>query len=119
MHKVAFILHKQTTNVSTTFSNDCLSIFSRFEKRSDIKKYFSSTSLVRGPKADVCDNDIRWQVSGMAVYTEGGVFRRLFRGDFAFSALTLLVGRQEGHPACNKLSVVICLERGADLHMPS
>jgi len=40
-----------------------------------------------------------------------------------FSALTLLVGRQEGHPACKKLSgevrVVICLERGADLHMPS
>ena len=37
-------------------------------------------------------------------------------------ALTLLVGRQEGHPACKKLSgggagVVICLERGADLHM--
>ena len=39
----------------------------------------------------------------------------------AFSALTLLVGRQEGHPACKKLSggagVVICLERDADLHM--
>jgi len=40
----------------------------------------------------------------------------------AFSALTLFVGRQEGHPACKKLSggvagVVICLERGADLHM--
>ena len=40
-----------------------------------------------------------------------------------FSALTLLVGRQEGHPACKKLGewwgagVVICLERGADLHM--
>jgi len=37
-------------------------------------------------------------------------------------AVTLLVGRQEGHPACKKLSggvlgVVICLERGADLHM--
>jgi len=35
----------------------------------------------------------------------------------AFSALTLLVGRQEGHPACKKLSggvlawLVICLER--------
>jgi len=34
---------------------------------------------------------------------------------FAFSALMLLVGRQEGHPACKKLSgvgagVVICLE---------
>ena len=40
---------------------------------------------------------------------------------FAFSALTLLVGRQEGHPACKKLSggvlVWLCLERGADLHM--
>jgi len=39
----------------------------------------------------------------------------------AFSALTLLVGRQEGHPARKKLEslgagVVICLERGADLH---
>jgi len=41
---------------------------------------------------------------------------------FAFSALTLLVGRQEGHPACKKTEwwgagVVICLKRGADLHM--
>ena len=42
--------------------------------------------------------------------------------EFSFSALTLLVGRQKGHPACKKLEwwgagVVICLERGADLHM--
>jgi len=41
---------------------------------------------------------------------------------YPFSALMLLVGRQEGHPACKKLDwwgagVVICLERGADLHM--
>jgi len=41
---------------------------------------------------------------------------------YAFSALTLLVGRQEGHPACKKTEwwgagVVICMERGADLHM--
>ena len=40
----------------------------------------------------------------------------------AFSGLTLLVGRQEGHPACKKTEwwgagMVICLERGADLHM--
>jgi len=39
-----------------------------------------------------------------------------------FSALTLLVGRQEEHPACKKTEwwvagVVICLEQGADLHM--
>jgi len=36
--------------------------------------------------------------------------------------LTLLVGRQEWHPACKKLKwwgagMVICLEQGADLHM--
>ena len=38
---------------------------------------------------------------------------------FAFSALTLLVGRQEGHPAYEWCStgMVICLERDADLHM--
>ena len=36
--------------------------------------------------------------------------------------MTLLVRRQEGHPACKKLEwwdagVVVCLEHGADLHM--
>jgi len=41
--------------------------------------------------------------------------------DRAFSALTLLVGQQEGHQACKKTEwwgagMVICLERGADLH---
>ena len=40
----------------------------------------------------------------------------------AFSALTLLVGWQERHPACKKLEwwgtgMVICLEQGADVHM--
>jgi len=40
----------------------------------------------------------------------------------SFSALTLLVGRQEGHPACKKLEwwgagMVICLEQDVDLHM--
>ena len=46
----------------------------------------------------------------------------LYFSSAAFSALTLLVGRQEGHLACKKLSgggagVVICLKWGADLHM--
>jgi len=41
---------------------------------------------------------------------------------FAFSALTLLVGREEGHTASKKTDwwgagKVICLQRGADLHM--
>jgi len=40
----------------------------------------------------------------------------------AFSVLMLLVGQQEGHPACKKTEwwgagVVVCLEQGADLHM--
>ena len=40
------------------------------------------------------------------------------RSPFAFSALTLLVGRQVGHPACIRgAGVVICPERDADLHM--
>jgi len=41
--------------------------------------------------------------------------------EIPFSALMLLVGWQEGHSACKKQSggagMVICLERGADLHM--
>ena len=40
----------------------------------------------------------------------------------AFSALMLLVGRQEDHPACKNTDwwgagMVVCLERVADLHM--
>jgi len=38
----------------------------------------------------------------------------------ALSALTLLVGRQEGHLVCKNewwgADVIVCLERGADLH---
>jgi len=40
----------------------------------------------------------------------------------AFNALTLMIGRQEGHPACKNdwwgAGVIICLERDADLLMP-
>ena len=49
-------------------------------------------------------------------------FSRLLCVKLAFSALTLFVGRPEGHPACKKTEwwgagMVICLEQGADLHM--
>jgi len=40
-------------------------------------------------------------------YSEVGncaCFCRLVFSAFAYSALTLLVGRQDGHPACKKLS---------------
>ena len=33
-----------------------------------------------------------------------GIFKHEWVANLAFSALTLLVGRQEGHPACKKLS---------------
>ena len=44
------------------------------------------------------------------------------KGVWIVQSLTLLVGRQEGHPACKKIEwwgagMVICLELGADLHM--
>ena len=50
------------------------------------------------------------------------VFPFWYRLTNSFSALTLLVGRQEGHPVCKKTEcwgagVVVCLEQGADLHM--
>jgi len=43
-------------------------------------------------------------------------------GSCCLSALALLVGCQEGHPACKKTQwwgtdMVICLERGAGLHV--
>ena len=46
----------------------------------------------------------------------------VYKAVLSFSALMLLVGWQEGHPACKKhewwvAGVVICLDRGADLHM--
>jgi len=49
-------------------------------------------------------------------------FWQYFPQQVAFIALTLLVGRQEGHLACKKnewwgAGVVICLEQAADLHI--
>ena len=55
-------------------------------------------------------------VSGLALLPQT---KCLFSA-FAFSALTLLVGRQEGHPACKKLSggMLAWLSAwGADLHI--
>jgi len=42
----------------------------------------------------------------------------MLSGLIAFSALTLLVGRQEGHPACKKLSggVLVWLSVCSEVH---
>ena len=58
---------------------------------------------------------------GVCVCYIGTIYKAL-KALGAFSALMLLVGQQEGHPACKKTEwwgtgVVICLERSADLHM--
>jgi len=42
-------------------------------------------------------------VNYLFIYNENCAFSA-----YAFSALTLLVGRQEGHPACKKTRVVGC-----------
>ena len=51
------------------------------------------------------------------------IFCLLLLSLFAFSALTLLVGRQEGHPACKKqwwgAGVVICLKQVQTCIWPS
>jgi len=64
---------------------------------------------------------ILWLFSGEVELELASLFLPLFLAEtLAFSALTLLFGRQEGHPACKKLSVgmlVMCLGQGADLHM--
>ena len=39
---------------------------------------------------------------------EFGVSKSMECDIFPFSALTLLVGRQEGHPACKKDLVLVC-----------
>jgi len=39
-----------------------------------------------------------------AIYTDLFIIIIIQTSGFAFSALTLLVGRQEGHPACKKQS---------------
>ena len=85
-------------------------------------------SLIWSWKAFITENQTSVYVTGTKI-SEKSV--RLTRNYFmtaaislndAFSALTLLVGRQEGHPAYKKTEqcgtgLVICLERGADLHM--
>ena len=57
----------------------------------------------------------------LQIATLDNVFHKIYV-HIAFSALTLLVGRQEGHLACKitewwGAGMVICLELGADLHM--
>ena len=64
-----------------------------------------------------------WQSDALVLYSLLLPVSVFWRQNYSFSALTLSVGRPEGHPACKKLEwwgagVVICLERGADLHMP-
>ena len=69
----------------------------------------------------ICAVMIFWELSAI-VCQELQVHTYCFCLYSAFSASTLLVGRQEVHPAYKKTErwgagVVICLERGAYLHM--
>ena len=46
----------------------------------------------------------KFKVRIPGIVVVGVIFLYLSANNFAFSALTLLVGRQEGHPACKKQS---------------
>ena len=69
-----------------------------------------------------CDDVVRFflqSASEMTYNVSGGALNSTQTK--SFSALMLLVGRQEGHLACKKTEwwgagMVICLEQGADLH---
>jgi len=79
------------------FFNICFTLFSN---KCNIFFHFRHVSLPQNHLSDICQP---WLL--MLQYSS----------TFAFSALTLLVGRQEGHPACKKTEwwgtgVVICLE---------
>jgi len=79
----------------------------------------------------VSDRKGIWVVKRVAFVLESSVSEELEKEThthlmapfpIAFSALTLLVGWQEGHPACKETEwwgagMVICLDRVADLHM--
>jgi len=67
---------------------------------------------------------VSWKVHGNLVWKwhyTNFVYLSAFNCTFSVSALTLLAGRQERHRACKTewwgAGVVICLKRGADLHM--
>ena len=78
---------------------------------------------VRYERSSACESLDDGCINAWRSMDAGGSFKyRVCNRVIAFSALTLLVGRQEGHPACKKTewwgaSVVICLELGADLHV--
>ena len=72
--------------------------------------------------ADACSSNYYCQRDGDGcIYVDKVLISvAVIRPHLAFSALTLLVGWQEGHPACKRTEwwgagVVICLVRGADL----
>ena len=80
--------------------------------------YFLRTLwLCQVPKLVGAKGSLRhfWSLEQLA---DGCIWLVRYNLTCAFSALTLLFGRQEGHLVCKILiGMVIWLERGADLHM--
>ena len=66
-----------------------LSISAKFQGRSSRASYLSRGGLIKMPSVK---------------YASGRYWATYIMTSKPFSALTLLVGRQEGHPACKKLS---------------
>ena len=93
-------------------------------KSTTIQSSCTPTNRKKEPQAEVeLDDSSVYQIVVVTLYQPTDKIILYYSDKLAaFSALTLLVGQQEGHPACKKTKwwgagVVICLERGADLHM--
>ena len=87
-------------------------------KRSNNKQWKREFSVLR--QQLFTELIIIYRIIHIQIYSD--YFCGMYCVSFTFSALTLLVGRQKGHLAFKKTEwwgagVVVCLERGADLHV--
>ena len=108
------------------FRFSCLSIALTCDRQTQGHSIYWASIVSHGKKTSELVNSIRKEL--LTTYTDYVLFLVfslsvcVFLCLYAFSALMLLVGWQEGHPACKKpewwgTGMVICLERGADLHI--
>jgi len=110
--------HRQSLHYSSSTSNSSSSRFQFAKKGSQTPEDTHRTHTYAKPEKFFNLKEI---INLLTQESYVSISQQLSFMTHAFSALMLLVGRQAGHPACKKLSgwgagVVICLERGADLH---
>ena len=101
-------------NISKSNSNH---LHSHYAHR-NISSHIVGVKITLLPKSSIW---LKYSVNVQCLHAKTEIYLSMLAEIYAFSALTLLVGQQEGHPACKKTEwwgagVVVCLEQGADLH---